>query len=459
MTRLLPRRATSLIRTKTVVKVAALATAAALLTPMAAAAPAQAANPVTPGNFTGFGFDQCLTPTQEKMDRWLQYSPFFSVGVYISGNSRWCRDQPNLTAAWVKEQLHEGWKILPITLGPQASCSDRFPRYDDDPTIDPRPGPNGDYPYAKAMARAEATRAVAEAQRLGIPRHSTLWYDLEAFDISRAHCRESALRFLSAWSTRLHELKYASGVYSSAASGIKILDLARANRPRMFTLPDQLWIADWDGKANTSSIYVSDQGWRGPAQGRVKQYRGGHDETHGGVTINIDSNFLHTGRGTVTRPEPVHCGGVRLNWRDYQPIPAGKSRPEWTKILQCFLTEHGIYEGPVNGRMTPATKAAMKEFTRRRGTIPFTGTVWRDHWTSVVATGPRRVLKFGSHGPEVRRVQRAMNATGFGPKLAVTGIFDGATSAAVKEYQKRNRLAVTGVVGREVWPQLFRGNR
>ena len=28
-----------------------------------AAAPAQAANVATPGNFTGYGFDQCLAPT------------------------------------------------------------------------------------------------------------------------------------------------------------------------------------------------------------------------------------------------------------------------------------------------------------------------------------------------------------------------------------------------------------
>ena len=77
---------------------------------------------VTPGDFTGFGFDQCLAPTQKAMNTWLRYSPFLAVGIYISGDSRACREQPNLTPRWVATQLRKGWRLLPITLGPQASC-------------------------------------------------------------------------------------------------------------------------------------------------------------------------------------------------------------------------------------------------------------------------------------------------------------------------------------------------
>ena len=55
-------------------------------------------NVVTPGDFTGFGFDQCLAPSQTAMDRWLQSSPFLAVGIYIAGDSRACRAQPNLDA-------------------------------------------------------------------------------------------------------------------------------------------------------------------------------------------------------------------------------------------------------------------------------------------------------------------------------------------------------------------------
>src|SRR5262245_53178870 len=96
---------------------------------LASATPAPAddpaTNPATPGNLTGYGFDQCLAPSQTAMDKWLTNSPFLAVGIYISGASRACRNQPNLTSTWVETQLTSGWRLLPITLGPQASCSTR----------------------------------------------------------------------------------------------------------------------------------------------------------------------------------------------------------------------------------------------------------------------------------------------------------------------------------------------
>src|SRR5687768_2796682 len=180
-------------------------------------------NPVTPGNFRGFGFDQCLAPTQRAMDTWLNHSPFLSVGIYISGNSRACRSQPNLTPRWISTQLRKGWRLLPITLGPQASCQPRFPRYGNDETIIPTPGRTNRYPSARSQGRAEADKAVAAAKALGISARSTLWYDLEGFDSTNTHCRESALAFLSAWTRQLHTHTYVSGVYSSASSGIAML--------------------------------------------------------------------------------------------------------------------------------------------------------------------------------------------------------------------------------------------
>src|SRR5215213_3762475 len=154
---------------------------AAVAVAVAPLQPAHAANPATPGDFTGYGFDQCLAPSQSAMDTWLATSPFWAVGVYISGDSRACRSQPNLTPDWVSAQLHNGWRLLPITLGPQASCQPRFPRYGNDETISPAPGDNGRYPTARAQGRAEAESAVAAARALGLVQGSTLWYDLEGF--------------------------------------------------------------------------------------------------------------------------------------------------------------------------------------------------------------------------------------------------------------------------------------
>ncbi len=336
--------------------VAAVLLVASLMGPVIGrVSPAYADNPVTPGNFTGYGFDQCLAPSQDSMDRWLNYSPFWAVGIYISGDSRACRNQPNLTPEWVSTQLAKGWRLLPITLGPQASCQPRFPRYGDDKKIDPTPGANGTYYRARKQGEAEADKAVTAAQALGISAGSTLWYDLEGFDSSLRDCRESALRFLSGWTYQLGQLGYVSGVYSGASSGIKMLDDARINRPDAFHLPARIWIARWDGVANTSTTYISDDGWVG---GRVKQYLGGHDETWGGVRINIDRNFLDLGKGSVAAAED-HCGGVRVNFWIYDPLQPGVENIVKVKALQCLLTEQGVYAGPTDGTFGKKLTAAV----------------------------------------------------------------------------------------------------
>ena len=87
---------------------------------------------------------------------------------------------------WVRNQLAAGWHLMPITLGPQASCSTRYPRYGKniDPTINPRS--TSTYSAARSQGRAEARKAVATAQHLGIVRGSTLFYDLEAFDTRKS---------------------------------------------------------------------------------------------------------------------------------------------------------------------------------------------------------------------------------------------------------------------------------
>ena len=190
-------------------------------------------NVTTPGNFTGYGFDQCLAPEQWEMNRWLNNSPFLAVGIYISGDSRGCRSQPNLTRRWISTQLEKGWRLLPITLGPQASCSPAFPRYDDDETIDPTPGPSDGYPDARIQGRAEGRKTVRAAAALGISRGSTLWYDLEGFDHTQTSCRESALRFLSSWVTKVSALGYHTGVYSSAGFGDRDARPGPGRRPQL----------------------------------------------------------------------------------------------------------------------------------------------------------------------------------------------------------------------------------
>ena len=420
-----------------------------------AAKAAAAPNPVTPGNFTGYGFDQCVGPTQAKMDAWMQESPYMAVGIYISGASRGCRSQPNLTRTWVSNQLRKGWKLLPITLGPQASCSARYPKYGNDPTISANP--SGGYITAVKQGYTEAARAIIAAQRLGIVPGSTLFYDLEAFDINNYHCKHSAIRFVHGWTQWLHLKGYKSGFYSSAGSGIKMLDWLRSlDSP--FKLPDTLWIARWDNKANVSvsSSYLAQDAWM--PHSRVKQYRGGHKETWGGVTINIDSNYLKLGPFNV--PRSHHCGGVDVDLPVYNmlrtPTATYKPKVAQVKALQCLLSEWRFYRGPINGSYDAATRAAAMNWQAYRGFQRSTNFTVRD-WASLFTTGAIPTLKLGSTGLYVRRIQRALHVLRPSLRVPIDGIYGGQMWNAINVYRKSVGLPAGGVMNDKTWRAMQAG--
>jgi peptidoglycan hydrolase-like protein with peptidoglycan-binding domain len=433
----------------------ALVTAAGVAGVTAAVPPGSAAtaNVATPGNFRGYGFDQCLAPTQKAMDTWLNHSPFLAAGIYMSGASRACRSQPNLTPAWVSTQLRNGWRLLPITLGPQAPCNPRFPRYGNDHRIISDPGATGKYRKARRQGVAVAGHAVTAARKLGISEGSTLWYDLEAFDQTNLRCRKASLAFLSGWTKGLHGLHYVSGVYSSAGSGIWALDQARINNPTAYHLPDRIWIARWDNEANTSTSYIRNDGWR-PGN-RMKQYAGGHDETWGGVTINIDRNYLNLGKPGARAER--HCGGVDVDLADY-PRAKARSDTALVKALQCLLSERKVYTGKISGTFGAKTLAAVRNW---QGThdLPTRASFSRRAWMTLLASGPQPVLKRGSTGPAVRRVQRALNAATSDTGLPVTGIFTERTDRTLRAWQKTAGIAREGVANPKTWAGLAAGER
>ena len=233
-----------------------------------------AAGEPDPGTFAGKGFDACTAPSSATMDAWLA-SPYRAIGIYVGGINRACA-QPQLTADWVAHQQARGWHLLPIYLGLQAPCTTSSKKY----LIDPA--------RAASQGRSEATSAVAAADALGLPRGSTLFFDMEAYQTGDADCTTAVLRFLGAWTSRLHDLGYFSGVYSSLGSGVADLvkDYHSTTRPR----PDYLWFARYDGIASTDNVSIPDDYWS--PHRRLHQYRGGHDETYGGVTINIDNDYV-----------------------------------------------------------------------------------------------------------------------------------------------------------------------
>jgi hypothetical protein len=243
---------------------------AAASAPPAPPSRARAASAAAGSIFNGLGFDACSAPSAAQMEAWSE-SSYRAVGVYIGGTNMACA-QPNLTASWVNAESAAGWHLIPTYVGLQApsngcSCA----------AIN-----SG---RASAEGAAAAGDAVKRALAIGIGPGNPIYFDMENY--SRGGGNTSAvLTFLAAWTAGLHAAGYQSGVYSNAFGGLGDLVAARGSG---FNEPDDIWIADWNGQRTVASPYVPGGEW---SNHRIHQYDGGHNETHGGVTINIDGNFL-----------------------------------------------------------------------------------------------------------------------------------------------------------------------
>src|SRR5262245_51712514 len=70
-----------------------------------------------------------------------------------------------------------------------------------------------------------------------------------------------------------------------------------------------------------------------------------------------------------------------------------------------------------------------------------------------------QVLKQGSRGPEVQRLQRLLNRRLTpSPKLTVDGLFGNSTHQAVIQYQQGVSVAANGIVDKQTWYLLLRGD-
>jgi len=233
-----------------------------------------------PGNpgvvYTGLGFDACTAPSTSQMSAWLA-SPFRAIGIYVGGANRGCA-QPNLTASWVSSVLGQGWKLMPLYVGLQAPCSTLNVA-----KIDPA--------TAGAQGAAAALDAMNRAAALSIGTQRPLFLDMEAYDSSNSACVAAVRAFVSGWAGQLHQGGYLAGFYSSAASGIADQS-AIAGNPACHQL-DVIWFAHWNNDPSTNEptkAWLPDHLWANHQ--RIHQYRGGQPETYGGVTINIDRNYV-----------------------------------------------------------------------------------------------------------------------------------------------------------------------
>ena len=218
-------------------------------------------------NMQGRGFDACTAPSRSVMQTWWNDSPYAAIGIYIGGSDAAC-SQPNLTPAWLRNTAAQGWHFIPLYVGPQAAFGELSKN------------------ASASQGTAAATDAALQAQRLGFGPLSPIYYDMEGYSPGQS---TRVLRFLSAWSTRLHALGYSSGVYSSSSSGIA--DLAGQYGRGVYTMPDVIYDALWNGQANTFDSVFGPGQWAN--HHRLHQYQGNVTQTYGGITLNIDQDFMN----------------------------------------------------------------------------------------------------------------------------------------------------------------------
>jgi hypothetical protein len=241
------------------------------------AGPQPASAEVLPG---AFGFDTCAAPSLDTMQAWWLDSPYQFVGIYIGGAGRGCA-QPNLTPGWVSQASAMGWRFEPIYFGGQSPCVN-------DSSLRPFAMSN-DSSRTAQQAIEEATLAAHEMEGLGFApwAGNPIYKDLESYSGGQ-ECVDATIAYTNWWTATLRGLGYLAGIYGSGSSMMR--DLAdRAADPNSL-MPDAIFCGSWDQVADTSCPNVDDGYWVFHQRG--KQYRGDHNETHGGVTIDIDTDYI-----------------------------------------------------------------------------------------------------------------------------------------------------------------------
>ncbi len=331
------------------------------------AAPGTAGGSAAPMSRTarlrGPGMDMCELAGEEDMRRWMDAGPYRAVNLYIGGALRFCANA-SLTAQRLEGLTLQGWTFIPTWVGPQAPCTKYTSRFDADPTT------------AFTQGRAEAEQALQVAQALGLTdaqgAGTVIYYDLEAYDGQDNACVEAARAFVAGWTQRIQQSGSDAGLYALACNPplSRYADLSPA--------PDAVWFAAWTRPAYDPAVTVNDL----PASclpptlwnqsQRIRQYTGSHDETWGGVTLEIDSNVLD---GIVADLTGVVEAPVAVIVETPQLAPAYDADEPCTSGWHRYTNVRGqpAYLSPAQalGSTIPPLNYALWQ-----PTLPVTGT-WR----------------------------------------------------------------------------------
>ena len=133
-----------------------------------------------------------------------------------------------------------------------------------------------------------------------------------------------------------------------------------------------------------------------------------------------------------------------------EPVLKKGSTDPAVRDLQAALKALGHDPGPIDGIFGARTESAVRAFQQQRE-IAVDGIVGRVSWINIdEADQSEPVLKVGSIGLPVRRLQSRMTAVGFDTG-GVDGRFSPQTEQAVKQLQEQAKIGIDGIVGPKTW--------
>jgi hypothetical protein len=222
------------------------------------------------------GIDGCQSngnnPSPSQLLAWWSPTNYFDVYFYMGPSNLALCGPGGTNQAWVDQVTAQGWSVVPIWVARIGNCSTSATHVSCTTSTAASQG--------NADARAAYQAWIAD----GFSGNSVApLLDVEAYS-NTATNRAAMKAYVNAWVSYFHTgIAQIAGVYGSSCASY-ITDFATIANP-----PDSVGLAAYNGTASVWGIpCVADAQWY--YNQRYHQYKGTHTETHGGVSLSIDSD-------------------------------------------------------------------------------------------------------------------------------------------------------------------------
>lgn len=180
---------------------------------------------------------------------------------------------------------------------------------------------------------------------------------------------------------------------------------------------------------------------------------------HVGVVNHVNSvDDYDTYEGNTSLNSNDNGGAVMSRKRSRKNLvcfarPKYANKDQINKLLALAMSEVGITEYPSNSNNVKYN-TWFYGHSVSGPKYPWCAAFvsWLFNQLEGGSTLPYPTLKMGNRGPDVKKLQLALNKKGYA--IVDDGDFGPLTDAAVRDFQKKNGLAVDGIAGPKTWDKL-----